>query len=285
MADSDTRTDSPKSQMLVAPSNTWRFLDLRELWRYRELFYFLAWRDVKVRYKQTILGGAWAVLQPLLMMVAFTFMFQRIAKVDTNGIPYPVYVFAGLLPWIYFSNSISQATNSLVASQNLITKVYFPRVILPAASIGASLFDFAIAFGVIAVMMLWYGVPTSFTILLLPIFVMLISLAAAGFAVLLSGLAVAYRDVRYVMPFLVQAWLFLTPSVYTSAESLQLSRAVSLLLAVNPAHGLILNFRAAIFGTEFDAACLGVSTASAAMVFILGGITFRRVERRFADII
>ena len=273
------------SLTVIVPSKTWRFLDLRELWRYRELFFFITWRDVKVRYKQTVLGGVWAILQPLLMMAAFTLIFNRVGKIDTGGIPYPVFVFAGLLPWVFFSNSISQASNSIVAGQSLVTKIYFPRVIIPSAAIGAAFFDFAVAFVMIAVLMLAYGIGISASVVFVPLLVVMLAIAAAGFAILLSGLAVAFRDVRYIIGFAMQIWLFATPSIYASQESLGLSPSMSALLAINPAQGIILNFRAAILGTNFDGISLAISCATALTMFVVAGFVFRRIERRFADVI
>lgn len=280
-----TGSDAGDAVTVIVPSKQWRFLNLREVWRYRELLFFLTWRDVKVRYKQTILGGLWAILQPLLMMVAFTFVFTRLGNVQTGGVPYPVFAFAGLLPWTFFANSISQGTNSVVVSQNLITKIFFPRVILPGASMGAAFFDFAIAFVMLLALMLWYGVGFHTSLLLLPALILALVIAASGFVVLLSSLAVAYRDVRHIITFAMQIWLFATPSIYTSIGSMNLSRSTTLLLALNPAQGIILNFRAAVLGGAFDVPSLLISLSSALTILAIAGLYFRRVERKFADII
>lgn len=198
----------------IRPPHGWQLLNIRELWRYRELLYFLAWRDVKVRYKQTLLGAAWAILQPLLMMAVFSVFFGRLAQVDSGGLPYPLFAFAGLLPWTFFATAISNSGNSVVGSERLITKIYFPRLAIPFASVGAALADFAMAFGMLFVLMLYYQVSPSWNILFVPLAVLLLLLAALGVGTLLAALNVAYRDFRYVIPFLVQLWMFATPTVY-----------------------------------------------------------------------
>ena len=198
----------------IRPPRGWQLLNVRELWQYRELLYFLAWRDVKVRYKQTLLGAAWAILQPLLMMAVFSVFFGRLARVDSGGVPYPLFAFAGLLPWTFFATAIANAGNSVVGSERLITKIYFPRLAIPFASVGAALVDFAVAFGMLFVLMFYYRVSPTSNILLIPLAVMLFLLTAIGVGTLLAALNVAYRDFRYVIPFLVQLWMFATPTVY-----------------------------------------------------------------------
>lgn len=198
----------------IRPPQGWQLVNARELWRYRELLYFLTWRDVKVRYKQTLLGAAWAILQPLLMMVVFSVFFGRLAHVDSGGMPYPLFAFAGLLPWMFFATAIANAGNSVVGSERLITKIYFPRLAIPFASVGAALVDFAVAFGMLFVLMLYYHVSPSWNFLLVAPVMVLFVLAALGVGTLLSALNVAYRDFRYVIPFLVQLWMFATPTVY-----------------------------------------------------------------------
>ena len=203
----------------IRPPQGWQLVNARELWQYRELLYFLTWRDVKVRYKQTVLGAAWAILQPLLMMVVFSVFFGRLAHVDSGGMPYPLFAFAGLLPWTFFATAIANAGNSVVGSERLITKIYFPRLAIPFASVGAALVDFAVAFGMLFVLMLYYQVSPTVNLLAVPLAVLLFLLAALGVGTLLAALNVAYRDFRYVIPFLVQLWMFATPTVYMQPAS------------------------------------------------------------------
>jgi len=199
---------------VIEPRPGWKVLDLGELWRYRELFFFLTWRDVKVRYKQTVLGAAWAIIQPVMMMVVFSVFLGRMAKVSSGDFPYPVFVYAGLLPWTFFATAITNAGNSVVGAQSIITKVYFPRLAIPFSSVGACMVDFVLAFGVLIVLMFYYGIPLGWTLLITPLPMLLAVLAASGFGTALAALNVAYRDFRYVIPFLVQLWMFATPSVY-----------------------------------------------------------------------
>jgi lipopolysaccharide transport system permease protein len=269
---------------VIEPSHGWVGIEWREVWRYRELLYFLTWRDVKVRYKQTVLGAAWAILQPLLTMVVFSLFFGRLAGLDrkTGGVPYPIYVYAGLLPWTFFANAIGSSGNSLVGSTNLITKVYFPRLVIPLASIGAGLVDLAISFAVLAVMMLFYRTALSWQLLLVPIFLMATILVAAGVGATLSALTVAYRDFQYVVPFMVQLWMFVTPVIYPS--SLVPGRW-HWLLALNPLAGPIEGFRAAFLSRPLDWPQIAASTIVSTLVFLTGATYFRTMERRFADII
>jgi lipopolysaccharide transport system permease protein len=262
----------------------WRFINFRELWRYRELLYFLTWRDIKVRYKQTVLGAAWAVLQPFATMVVFSLFLGRMAGVSTGELPYPLFVFAGLLPWTFFASAIGSAGQSVVGSQNLITKVYFPRLIIPMGAVGASLVDFAVAFTMLFGMMAFYGVPPGWTVVLLPLIVLGLVVAALGVGTLLSALTVAYRDFRYVVPFMVQLWMFATPAVYLETETVVGPRGMAV-LPLNPAQGLIINFRAAMLGRPLDWYALGVSMTVSMGLLLIGCLYFRRVERSFADII
>lgn len=259
-------------------------LNLGELVRYHELLFFLIWRDVKVRYKQTVLGAAWAVLQPVMMMVVFTVFFGRVAKVPAGDLPYPLFAFAGLLPWTFFAAAIANAGNSVVLSERLISKVYFPRLAVPFAAAGAAVVDFAIAVGMLLVLMLWYGVPPGPGMLLAPLVFAVILLAAVGVGTLLAALNVAYRDFRYVIPFLVQLWMFATPTVYMQPEPGQ-GGALQLLLGLNPMTPLIAAFRAACLGGPIDWVGFGWATGAALGLFGLGCCYFRRVEDHFADII
>jgi len=269
---------------VIEPSRGWRFLNLRELWRYRELGYFLCWRDVKVRYKQTVLGVAWAVIQPLLSMVVFTLFFGRWAGLERGmETPYPIFVLAGLVPWALFSQSLSRSSQSVVSSANLVTKVYFPRLLIPTAATGACLVDFAIGVLILAGMMAAYGVVPSVAVLLLPAFILLVLVAAVGVGALISALNVAYRDFRYAVPFIVQTWMFLTPVIYPVSVMPERWRW---LLALNPMTGALKGFRACLIPeVAFDWPNIGLSAAVAVISFVFGLAFFRRVERRFADII
>lgn len=262
----------------------WQLVNLRELWRYRELLFFLIWRDVKVRYKQTVLGAAWAVLQPLATMLVFTLFIGRLPQVADVSWPYPLFVFAGLLPWTFFSGALTGAGTSVVSNQNLVTKVYFPRLLIPLGIIGAGLVDFAVASAMLGVLMLCYGVFPSWTVLFVPGLVLLLVVAALGVGTLLAALTVAYRDFRYVVPFLVQFWMFATPSIYMNADLVVGPRGKAI-LPLNPVYGIIYNFRQAMLGGRLDYYSLAVSGTVAVALLLLGCFYFRRVERSFADII
>jgi lipopolysaccharide transport system permease protein len=262
----------------------WAFLDLWEIWRYRELLCFLTWRDIKVRYKQTVLGAAWAVLQPLATMLVFSLFLGRMAGLSATDLPYPLFVFAGILPWTFFANGITSAGQSVVGSQNLVTKIYFPRALIPLSAIAAGLVDLAIAGGLLALMMIGYGVSPGVEILLLPAILLGLVVAAVGVGLLLSALTVAYRDFRHLAPFLVQLWMFATPCIYLDADSM-LDPAAQALMPFNPAYGLIVNFRAAALGTALDYYALAVSSAVSLALLLLGCLYFRKVERSFADVI
>ena len=253
---------------------------MREIWRYRELLYLLTWRDVKVRYKQTVLGVAWAVIQPLFMMAVFTVFFGRLAGVPSDGIPYPLFAFAGLLPWMFFSSVVTSGGNSLVGNSNLITKVYFPRMIIPAAAVGAGLVDFGVSFILLGALMAWYGVPPSLTILLLPVLLLLITMFALAMGMWLSALNVQYRDVRYALPFMIQFWMFVTPVIYPTSFVPEQWRW---LLWLNPLTGVVQGFRGALLGTPIDWAALGVSAVLTAVILTYAAYVFRRMERTFAD--
>jgi lipopolysaccharide transport system permease protein len=261
----------------------WQIIDFEELWRYRELLFFLTWRDVKVRYKQTVLGAAWAILQPLATMVVFSLFFGRVASGSAADLPYPLFVLAGLVPWMFFANALSSAGQSVVGNQNLVTKVYFPRLIIPMGAVGAGLIDLAISLGLLLAVMLAYGVLPGRGLTLVPLVVLGLVIAALGVGTFLAALTVAYRDFRYVVPFMVQLWMFATPNIYLQADAIgPRSRA---LLPLNPAYGLIANFRIAFLGGMPDYHALGLS-AVVSLILLLGGCAyFRRVERDFADII
>jgi lipopolysaccharide transport system permease protein len=269
---------------IIERRSGWQLVDLRELARYHELLFFLTWRDVKVRYKQTVLGVAWAILQPLATMFVFVLFLGRMAEVSKHIEHYALFVFAGMIPWTFFANSIGQAGNSVVGNQNLITKVYFPRLIIPISAVAVSLVDFAVAFCMLAAMMLFTLVLPSWTVLCLPLIVLLLIGASVGIGTILAALTVSYRDFRYVLPFGVQLWMFATPCIYLDTSQVVGPRG-QLLLPLNPAYGLILNFRQAVLGGPLDWYSLTVSTAVSLILLLVGCLYFRRVERGFADII
>jgi lipopolysaccharide transport system permease protein len=276
--------DAEPPLLVIERQPGWRWLDLRELWRYRELLYFLAWRDIKVRYKQTALGAVWAVLQPLATMVVFSLFFARLPGVAPEGVPYPLFVYAGLLPWLLFAHAISSAGHSVVGSQDLVTKVYFPRLIIPMGAVGVALVDFAVAFGMLVVLMVALpGAVLGWGLLMVPVTVLGLVVAALGVGTLLSALTVAYRDFAYVVPFLVQLWMFATPSIYMQPDAVH--AGLRPWLPLNPAYGLIVNFRQAMLGGPLDGYALAVSSAVGVAFLVAGCLYFRRVERSFADII
>jgi lipopolysaccharide transport system permease protein len=270
--------------IIVRPSKSWVSLNLRDLWAYRELLYFLAWRDVKVRYKQTVLGVAWALLQPLLTMLISTLIFGRLGGFGarTGGSPYPLFVYAGLLPWTFFANAITNSGNSLVGSANLITKVYFPRMIIPGAAVAAGLVDFLIAFVLLIGLMLYYQITPTRNLLLFPALVFLTALLAAGVGMWLSALNVKYRDVRFALPFIVQLWMFVSPVFYPSSL---LPDKYRWAFALNPLTGIIEAYRSALFGHSIEWAGLGVSALITICILIFGSYSFRRMEKTFADIV
>jgi lipopolysaccharide transport system permease protein len=274
----------PEQLTVIEPSSHRSLVDLSELWRYRELLFFLAWRDVKVRYKQTVLGAAWAILQPLATMLVFTLMLGRVAAAADAVVPYPLFVFAGLLPWTFFSGAMAAAGQSVVGNQNLVTKVYFPRLIIPISAIGASAVDFAIASGMLLALMLGYGITPSWGLIATVPIILGLMVAAIGIGTLLSALTVAYRDFRHVVPFLVQLWMFATPCIYLQTNG-GFQGSTRLLLAINPAQGFIVNFRAAMLGTPYDVPALLISLVVSSGLVVAGCWYFRRVEHSFADII
>ena len=268
---------------VIEPPRPWVPLDLRELWEQRELVYFLAWRDIKVRYKQTALGASWAILQPVFAMVVFSIFFGQLGRIPSDGLPYPLWSFAGLVPWTFFAQGLSQAANSLVMSQNLLRKVYFPRLAIPIATVLSVALDFAIAFLVLVGLMMFYGVqPTGRAIWVLPLS-LLAFVTALGAGIWFAALSVRYRDVRYVVPFLVQFWLFATPIAYPSSL---LPAQWRVLYAVNPMSGVVEGFRWALLGTNTAPGLMvAVSAITAIVVLVAGAFYFRRVERTFADLV
>ncbi|MEW6665496.1 MAG: ABC transporter permease [Thermodesulfobacteriota bacterium] len=268
---------------VIEPKRGWIPLDLREVWDYRELLYFLTKRDIKVRYRQTVLGGLWAIIQPFFTMVVFTLFFGRMAHMPSDGIPYPIFVYAGLLPWTYFANAVSASGNSLVGSAHLITKVYFPRLIVPASAALASLLDFFIAMIVLIGLMLYYQVTPGPALFLFPVLAGFTFMCAVGVGLWLSALNVQYRDIRYVIPFLIQLWMFVSPVIYPLS---MVSENYRWLMAVNPMGGVIHAYRATLLGHQtVDWLLLGISMAVIVLLVLGGLFYFRRMERVFADVV
>jgi lipopolysaccharide transport system permease protein len=278
------RSHGPSARLtIIRPSTGWVPLRLRELWEYRELLYFLTWRDIKVRYKQTALGAAWAVIQPFFTMVVFSVFFGRLAKLPSDGVPYPVFTYTALVPWTFFATALTQASNSLVDHGRLITKVYFPRLLVPMAAVMAALLDFLIAFAVLVAMLLYYGIAPTAAIVTLPLFVLLATMTALGVGLWLSALNVKYRDVRYTIPFLIQFWLFATPVAYSSSLVPERWRA---LYGLNPMTGVVEGFRWALLGKSGPPGpTILVSLASVTALLVGGLFYFRRMEKGFADVV
>jgi lipopolysaccharide transport system permease protein len=267
---------------VIRPAKGHVRLNLREIWNYRELLFFLVWRDIKVRYKQTALGAAWAVIQPVMTMVVFSVFFGRLAKVPSDGIPYPVFAYAALLPWQLFAFALTESSNSLVGNQNLITKVYFPRLVIPLASVLAGVVDFFIAFAVLLVLMLWYGIRPTSSVVWLPLFMLLALATALSVGLWFSALNVKYRDVRYTIPFLTQIWMFATPVAYPSSMIPQPWRAWS---GLNPMAGVVEGFRWALLGNNSNPGLMLWISVAAVLVLLIGGLLyFRRMESTFADL-
>ena len=271
------------SPLVMKPASGWVSLDFHAIWEYRELLYFLTWRDIKVRYKQTLLGVAWAVIQPLLMIFVFTLFFGRLAGIPSDGLPYPIFTLTALLPWQLFSRAFTDASTSLVVNERIITKVYFPRLLVPASAVMASLVDFAIAFVLLIAMMFFYGVVPSAAVAALPAFILLALMTALGIGFWLSALDVQYRDVRYTLPFITQLWMFATPIVYPASL---VPEGWRLLYGLNPMAGVVEGFRWALLGkTEGPGPMLAVSVAAVLVLLISGLCFFRRMEKTFADVI
>jgi len=257
-------------------------IDLKSLWDYRELLYFLTWRDVKVRYKQTALGAAWAIIQPLFTMIIFTIFFGNLAKVPSDGIPYPIFAYAALLPWTFFSNAITSSGNSLVGSAHLITKVYFPRMIIPGAAVAAGLIDLMVAFGILIILMIYYGVGATWNLLMLPALILMTTLLAIGVGMWTSALNVKYRDIRYALPFAIQLLMFATPIIYPVSLVPERWRWA---FNLNPLTGIIEGFRASFFGRPFNWPALAISSAITLALLVYAAYHFKRMERTFADIV
>ena len=273
----------PLKTVVIQPSRGWLSLGLKEIWSYRELLYFLIWRDVKVRYKQTALGAAWAIIQPFFTMIVFSLFFGGLAKVPSDGVPYPIFSFTALVPWTFFANGLSLSANSLVSSAQLVSKVYFPRLIVPSATVFSGLIDFALAFVVLIGMMLVYGIVPTARIVFLPIFLLLALIASLGAGLWLSAINVQFRDVKYVVPFLTQFWLFITPIAYASSL---LSEPWRTLYGLNPMAGVVEGFRWALLNTNTDPSGITImSGVASVLMLITGAFYFRRMERTFADVV
>lgn len=276
----EAKAETP--QTVIEPPSGWQLVDVGELWRYKDLLWFLVWRDVKARYAQSILGIGWAVIQPVFNMVVFTVIFGNLAKISSEGVPYAIFSYAALVPWTYFSNALTESGSSLVTARNMITKVYFPRLIVPLAPVVAKLLDFGIAMLLLFGLMVYFGIAPTVWALGLPLLTLLMILAASGAGMWLAAMAIQYRDVKYALQFGVRLFMYASPVVYAASEVPERFR---LLYGLNPMAGIIEGFRAALLGTRampWD--LLGVGTASAVVIFITGALYFRRMERVFADV-
>ncbi len=274
----------PEQPLITGGASTsrWAHLNLRDLWDYRELLYFLTWRDVKVRYKQTAMGAAWAIVQPLFTMLIFTIFFSKFVGVPSDGLPYPIFAYAGLLPWTFFANAIGTSSNSLIGSSALITKVYFPRMVVPAAAVGAGLIDLAIASVILVGLAFVYGVSATWSLLWVPLLLTLTLALSLGLGILVSALTVRYRDVRHALPFVIQLWMFASPIIYpSSVVPLQWRWA----LALNPLTGIIEGFRSALLGRAMNVSALSISAAITLALLVVSAYAFRRLEKSFADLI
>ena len=271
------------SVLRIEPSHGWVSLKLHEVWEYRELLYFLTWRDIKVRYKQTVLGAAWAIIQPFFTMVVFSLFFGRLAKMPSDGIPYPIFAYAALVPWTFFAHGLTQSSNSLVGSANLIKKVYFPRLAIPISSVISGAVDFVLAFSVLLVMMVFYGIIPTVNVIWLPFLLVLTFVTSLGVGLWFSAMNVQFRDVRYTVPFLTQFWLFATPIAYPSSL---LSEPWRTVYGINPMVGVVEGFRWALLGTDTAPGPVIVVSSVAALLILVGGaFYFRRMERTFADVV
>ena len=274
---------SREPHLRIEPTKGFVPLKLSELREYRELLFFLVWRDVKVRYKQTALGAAWAIIQPVMTMIVFSIFFGKLGKMASDGLPYPIFAFAALVPWTLFSNGLTQATNSLVGSSHLVKKVYFPRLIIPMATVLAGVVDFFLAFAVLLILMAFYGIAPTVNIVFLPLFLLMTLIASLAVSLWLSALNVQYRDIKYIIPFLTQIWLFATPIAYSSSL---LSEPWRTIYGLNPLVGVVEGFRWCLLGTNAPPSMMTlISTLAALLILVSGAFYFRRMEKTFADII
>ena len=279
--ESITQRVLPKKR--IQPSNGWISLRLEEVWAYRELLYFFVWRDIKIRYKQTVMGISWAIIQPVFTMVIFSLFFGQLAGVPSDGIPYPIFSFAALVPWTFFANALNLTSNSLVNSADMIKKIYFPRLTLPMATVLAGILDFAVAFIVLLGLMIFYGMTPTLNVVWLPLLLLLALVTSLGVSLWLSAMNVQFRDVRYTIPFLTQAWLFATPIAYPSSL---LSEPWRTLYAINPMVGVVEGFRWALLGTDTAPGPMVIVSAMVAIgILVSGAFFFRRMEKTFADVV
>ena len=275
--------ETPPYHLRIQPSSGWVSLQLRELWEYRELLYFLIWRDIKVRYKQTVLGAGWAIIQPMFTMLVFSLFFGKLAKVPSDGIPYPLFSYTALVPWQFFAQGLTQSSDSLVGSSNLIKKIYFPRLAIPIGTVCAGMIDFGLAFSVLLVLEFSYHIHPTRNILWLPLFVLLALVTALGVGLWLSAFNVKYRDVKYVVPFFTQVWMFMTPIAYPSSL---LSGKWRMVYSLNPMAGVVEAFRWALLGSKTaPGAMIAISSAAAISLLVGGAYYFRRMEKTFADVV
>jgi lipopolysaccharide transport system permease protein len=273
---------SPVPHLHISPPKKWIPVNLSELWNYRELLYSFTWRDVKIRYKQTALGFLWAIIQPLFMMLIFTIFFGRLAKIPSDGVPYPLFVLAALLPWTLFAEGITRSTSSMITNANIMTKVYFPRLIMPFSGVLSPLVDFVFAFSILIVMMAWYGFIPTLNIVFLPLFILLALATSLGIGLWLSALNVKYRDFQYTIPFMIQLGLFASPVVYPASL---VPESVRFLYGLNPMAGVIEGFRWALLGTEMPGAMILVSVGMVALLLVSGAFYFRKMEQYYADVV
>lgn len=269
-------------RIVIEPAKGWRMLDLRELWSYRELLVVLTMRDIRVRYKQTVLGAAWAVLRPVLTMLVFTLVFGRLGRMPSDGIPYSAFVFTALVPWTFFASALTASGQSLVGSAHLVSKVYFPRMIIPLASVGSAFVDCCVSAAALAALLAWYGVWGGWTLAFAPLLVLGVVFTALGVGTLLAALTVSYRDFVHLTPFIVQTWMFVTPVIYPVSL---VPERWKWLLYLNPMTGFVEGLRSAVFGRPFDGVAIAVSSAVSVALFAAGVAYFEKVERRFADLI
>lgn len=282
-SDIDTFLSGKYIHTVIEPPKGWTALNLGELWKFRELLFFLTWRDIKVRYKQTALGAAWAILQPILTMVIFSIIFGGLAKLPSEGLPYPIFTYTALLPWQLFAFALTQSSNSLVGDQRLISKIYFPRLVIPFSSVIAGVVDFGIAFIVLAGLMVFYGIKITSSVFMLPLFLLLALISALAVGIWLSALNVKYRDIRYVVPFLTQFWMYATPIAYSSSLIPEKWRW---LYSLNPMTGVVEGFRWALLGkSSLDILSLSISAGVVVLLLIGGLYYFKRMESSFADIL
>jgi lipopolysaccharide transport system permease protein len=273
---------SPVPHLHISPPKKWIPVNLGELWNYRELLYSFTWRDVKIRYKQTALGFLWAIIQPLFMMLIFTVFFGRLAKIPSDGVPYPLFVLAALLPWTLFAEGITRSTSSMITNANIMTKVYFPRLIMPFSGVLSPLVDFIFAFSILIVMMAWYGFIPTLNIIFLPLFILLALATSLGIGLWLSALNVKYRDFQYTIPFMIQLGLFASPVVYPASL---VPESVRFLYGLNPMAGVIEGFRWALLGTEMPGAMILVSVGMVIVLLVSGAFYFRKMEQYYADVV